>query len=157
MFEDMVDVLIYLYENYMDGEAPPANPGVLKEELTQAGFPILKIEKALDWLNELTTTVNSAIDTDSFRPSLRIYTERECCGLSVEARGLLLSLEQIGILDPMSRELVIDRALALDISSLAMEDLKWIVLLVLMNRPGKELAFTKMEDMVYNDAPVLLH
>ena len=39
MFEDVVEVLIYLYENYMDGETPPPNdPNELKDELTQAGF-----------------------------------------------------------------------------------------------------------------------
>ncbi len=54
----------------------------------------------------------------------------------------MLFLEQNGILDPASRELVIDRALALDTPALTVEELKWIVLLVLMNRPGREAAFT---------------
>jgi len=109
------------------------------------------------WLNELADTVGSAEDTQHTRPSIRIYTERECRSLDLEARGLLLFLEQNGILDPMSRELVVERALALDSPTLTVEELKWIVLLVLMNRPGKELAFTQMEDMVYNSEPVLLH
>jgi Smg protein len=29
--------------------------------------------------------------------------------------------------------------------------------LVLMNQPGQEAAFARMEDMVYNEAPVFLH
>jgi len=32
-----------------------------------------------------------------------------------------------------------------------------MVLLVLMNRPGREAAFTQMEDLVYNNEPGLLH
>ena len=38
MYENMVDVLIYLYENYMDGESqPPTDQGALEHELTEAG------------------------------------------------------------------------------------------------------------------------
>ena len=158
MFEDMVDVLIYLYENYMDGETPPpADQGELKEELTQAGFSTREIDKALAWLDELADTVTSADDTNNVDHGIRIYTDQECRHLDAASRGLLLFLEQNGILDSASRELVVERALALDTQALTVDELKWIVLLVLMNRPGKEAAFTQMEDMVYNSAPSVLH
>jgi len=68
-----------------------------------------------------------------------------------------LFLEQSGILDPVSRELVIDRVLAIDHAGVSVDELKWVVLLVLMNRPGREAAFTQMEDLVYNNEPGLLH
>jgi Smg protein len=158
MYADMVDVLIYLYENYMDGDTPPpADQHELKEELTEAGFSTGEIDKALVWLDELADTVGTSDEGACAGRSVRIYTEQECRRLDVEARGLLLFLEHNGILDPISRELVVERALALDTSALTVEELKWIVLLVLMNRPGKEAAFSQMEDMVYNSEPVLLH
>ncbi len=158
MFEDMVDVLIYLYENYMDGETPPpADQNELKEELTQAGFSLDEVDKALIWLDELAETVGEGDDYAHREHAMRIYTDDECGRLDAESRGLLLFLEQNGILDPISREHVVDRAMALDTRDLSVEELKWIVLLVLMNRPGKEAAFTQMEDMVYNTAPDLLH
>ena len=71
--------------------------------------------------------------------------------------GLLIFLEQNDILDAESRELVIDRALALDATIVGEEELKWIVLLVLINQPGREIAFAQMEDMVYNSQPVYIH
>jgi Smg protein len=37
------------------------------------------------------------------------------------------------------------------------DELKWVVLLVLMNRPGHEDAFSQMEDLVYNDVPAVIH
>jgi Smg protein len=158
MPEDMVDVLIYLYENYMDGESPPpADQNELKEELTEAGFSADEIEKALVWLDELADTVSSTELAHNARYAVRVYTERECRQLDTEIRGMLLFLEQNGILDSASRELVIERALALDTPALSVEELKWIVLLVLMNRPGREAAFTQMEDMVYNAVPAMLH
>jgi Smg protein len=158
MYEDMVDVLIYLYENYMDGDAPPpADQHELKEELTQAGFATGDIDKALVWLDELADTAEEQAQHSGGTRSMRIYTERECERLDLEVRGLLLFLELGGILDPVSRELVVDRALALDTPLLTVDTLKWIVLLVLMNRPGRETAFARMEEMVYNSEPTLLH
>jgi Smg protein len=158
MFEDMFDVLIYLYENYMDGDSPPpVDQHELKEELTQAGFSGPEVEKALVWLDELADNATDADEAPVAGQAIRVYTPRECDRLDTEARGLLLFLEQNGILDPVSRELVVERALALDAKALSVEELKWIVLLVLMNRPGKEAAFNQMEDMVYNSAPEFLH
>jgi Smg protein len=154
----MVDVLIYLYENYMDGESqPPTDQGELEDELSQAGFSNAEIQKALRWLDELA----AGVDTPQYHPhtggAMRIYSEAETSKLDIEARGLLLFLEQNGILDPVSRELVIDRVLAIDHTNVSVDEVKWVVLLVLMNRPGQEAAFTQMEDLVYNDDPASIH
>jgi Smg protein len=159
MYENMVDVLIYLYENYMDGESqPPADQGELEHELSEAGFTNREIEKALRWLDELAEGVDRPQYHPSTRQAMRIYAEFERSKLDVEARGLLLFLEQSGILDPVSRELVVDRVLAIDHGGVSVDELKWVVLLVLMNRPGMEAAFTQMEDLVYHDdEPVSIH
>lgn len=158
MYENMVDVLIYLYENYMDGESqPPTDQGELENELSQAGFTNAEIEKALRWLDELAAGAEVPQYPAHAGGSIRIYGEVESAKLDVEARGLLLFLEQNGILDPASRELVIDRVLAIDHAGVSVDELKWVVLLVLMNRPGREAAFTQMEDLVYNDEPGMIH
>jgi len=89
--------------------------------------------------------------------AMRIYTTEEHSRLDVECRGLLLFLEQTSILDPANRELVIERAVALDARQISVEELKWVVLMVLINQPGQESAFAQMEDLVYDDIPVYLH
>ncbi len=158
VYENMVDVLIYLYENYLDGEGqPPIDQSELEDELSQAGFTNAEIGKALRWLDELAAGVNTPQYHDHTIGSIRVYSDAECQKLDVEARGLILFLEQNGILDPVSRELVVDRVLAIDHATVAVDELKWVVLLVLMNRPGREDAFTQMEDLVYNDEPAYLH
>ena len=54
MNENVIDVLIYIYENYMDGEeSVPTDQIILEEELVQAGFPQGEIKKAFNWLDEL--------------------------------------------------------------------------------------------------------
>lgn len=158
MNESMVDVLIYLYENYMDGEGhPPIDQDELEEELSQAGFAGDDVRKALDWLDDLA----AGLDIPSYhRPaggSMRIYNDAECARLDPAAQGLLLFLEQKGILEPVSRELVIDRVLAIDHADVSVDEVKWVVLLVLLNRPGQEVAFYQMEDLVYSDVHAYLH
>ncbi|MES9902548.1 MAG: DUF494 domain-containing protein [Sedimenticola sp.] len=158
MNENVVDILIYLFENYMDSEQiPHSDQEQLHDELMQAGFPEQEVEKAFQWIDELALRQG----TQDFRPhtehSLRIYTDEEMARLDIDCRGLLLFLEQNGILDQAGRELVIDRAIALDTHTIGVDDLKWVALMVLINQPGQESAFAQMEDLVYNDIPVYLH
>jgi Smg protein len=45
---------------------------------------------------------------------------------------------------------VIDRLLALDTDELDLEQVKWVVLMVLSSQPGQELAYSRMEDLVFD-------
>ena len=55
--ENVIDVLIYIYETYMDGDQPvPADHVLMQEELLEAGFKQGEIKKAFDWLDELAWT-----------------------------------------------------------------------------------------------------
>jgi Smg protein len=88
--------------------------------------------------------------------SFRIFSaqEKEC--LDVECQNLLMHLERTGILNSVNRELVLDRAIALE-ESLTLDKLKWIVLIVLLNQPDEELALARMEDMIYDLLPTYVH
>ncbi|MEY4195413.1 MAG: hypothetical protein RLZZ226_1781, partial [Pseudomonadota bacterium] len=77
--------------------------------------------------------------------------------LDTECRGLLLFLEQSGILTPACREIVLDRVLDFDEEVISMENLKWIVLMVLFSQPDQEQAFARMETLVYDNQPNYLH
>ena len=111
----------------------------------------------MTWLDELASRMASTEDPPRGIDAMRIYTDTECRKLDLDARGMLLFLEQSGILDALSRELVVDRALAIDQNAVSVDELKWIVLLVLLNRPGRESALSQMEDLIYGDQPVYLH
>jgi Smg protein len=47
--------------------------------------------------------------------------------------------------------------MALDVKSIDVEQLKWIVLMVLFNLPGYENAYFSMEDLVNDSAYSALH
>ena len=80
-----------------------------------------------------------------------MFAALEQARLDTDCRGYLVHLEQVGILSPTQRELVIDRLMALDGDEIDIEKLKWVVLMVLFSQPGQETAFSRMEDLVFED------
>ena len=156
MKETVLDVLMYLFETFVDSEdEPEPNRNELKEELEQAGFADREIERALDWLDGLNAADGAA--TASRSAALRVYDRVEQERLDPEARGYLLRLEQIGILKPQQRELVIDRLLALDTEEVDVEQTKWVVMMVLFSQPGQQDAYAQMEDLVFAEDSAWLH
>ena len=66
-------------------------------------------------------------------------------------------LEHTGLLDSRSREVIIERIFALDTEEIELEQLKWIILLVLLNQPEQEQAFILVEDLVMGGLAGNLH
>ena len=86
-----------------------------------------------------------------------MYVEQELAKLDRESVGFLMFLEQQGILDAGQRELVLDRVMALDQDELDVDDLKWVVLMVLFNQPGAEAAYAWMENQMFDGDPEPVH
>jgi Smg protein len=157
MKENLFDVLIYLFENYMDsGDDAVPDLDVLTGELLEAGFHKPEINKAFDWLESLAGQ-DLAITELSASTTFRIFSQEEISRLDEECRGLLFFLEQAGILSASNREMVLDRLMALETEEISFEELKWVVLMVLFSQPDKDNAYARMEDFVYEEVPVYLH
>jgi Smg protein len=156
MKETVLDVLMYLFESFVDSDdEPEPNRNELKEELERAGFGDREIERALDWLDGLNAT--EAASTAPRSAAMRVYDAAEQERLDTRARGYLLHLEQIGILQPAQRELVIDRLFALDHDEIDVEQTKWVVMMVLFSQPGQQDAYAQMEDLVFADGAAWRH
>jgi Smg protein len=154
MKESMFDVLMYLFENYMeeDTEFDPDQES-LTTELSQAGFPRVEISKAFSWLEGLSDLRDSGsqVPHEAAAGSVRVYSGPEMDKIDRESRGFLLFMEQSGVLDSVSRELVIDRLMALEVDEISIEQLKWVILMVMFNRPGQEHAYALLEDVVFDE------
>lgn len=157
----MFDVLMYLFETYIHNEAEMSvDQDKLTDDLTLAGFQRQDIYNALNWLEKLADLQDGdaapfLIDADP--RALRIYTEEEILLLDTGCRGFLLFLEQIQVLNFETREMVIDRVMALDTTEFDLEDLKWVVLMVLFNIPGGEEAYQQMEELLFEVNDGYLH
>ena len=143
----MFEVLVYVYENYWQGDACPELPR-LGRKLSAAGFDAEEIQEALVWLDGLNVaahgtqisfpakvpgagsdTAQPAIEPQSVN-SLRIYSVAEQIHLGAESLGFVSFLETSGVLPPHMREIVIDRAMAAQGDPVTLDDLKIIVLMV---------------------------
>ncbi len=157
MKEDIFDVLIYLFENYLADEIESyADANVIANELINAGFQQNEINKAFDWLESLSDFKDNSPISNS-PTSFRIYNDQEKNVLDYECQNLLLFLETNQILTPDNREIVIDRAMALKNENLTLEKLKWLVLMILLSQSEDDHAFSRMEDIVYDMVPDTLH
>jgi Smg protein len=153
MKETILDVLLYLFENYFyDDPDAVRDRDSLQAGLIQAGFSPSEISKAFDWLEELANQRPTLAEPRANGP-VRVYVEAELDRLDRECLGFLMFLEQHGVLDADQRELVLDRAMALDQEEVDLDDLKWVVLMVLFNQPGAEAAFAWMENQMFGDDP----
>jgi Smg protein len=159
MKESVLDVLMYLFEHHFDEDADMnQDRETLELELVEAGFPRLEVSKAFTWLEGLAAEDQGIeIIAAARTPSVRVLATDEAERFDLECRSFLLSLEQAGVLDTTTRELVIDRVMALETRTIDVEQLKWVVLMVLFNQPGKESMFSWMEDFVVDREACRLH
>lgn len=155
----MFEILMFLFENYMDaGVALKMDNETILVELEKVGFDRFEINRALHWLDGLIQFQTSVISGPEFTTrAIRHYLPEEAERLGVSGRGLLLYLEQIGILDPLSREIAIDRVMALDSREVDLGRIKWVILMVLFNQPDKKSALTLMQEMILADALGVIH
>ena len=159
MKENKLDVLIYLFQNYMfDDEQEEPDQQTLSIELAQAGFDRQLIDQAFDWLENLAQhCAEDATLPCSGAGGMRLYRSGELRRLSTEARGLLLSLEQCGVLNPATRELVVAQFLELDLEGADLDQLKWVIIMVLSNYNGAEGLSDQTEQLVMDGVSACLH
>jgi Smg protein len=124
----MFDVLVYLYENYWRPDACPDHRQ-LSRKLSAAGFEREEIQEALRWLDGLAVSAEANV-ASQHASSHRIYTDAERELLGDESIGFIRFLESAGVLPPAMREMVVDRATAVGVGPMDLDDVKVIVLMV---------------------------
>lgn len=136
----MFEVLVYLYETYYRPDACP-EPEALVKKLSAIGFEEDEIAKALGWLTDLAETNHEFADKypqqTAFSFGIRFYAQQEIDVLGIAAIGFIQFLESAKMLNPVQREIVIERALTVSETPVPLDKLKVIVLMVLWSQ-GKE-------------------
>jgi Smg protein len=149
----MIDVLVFLFENYFDINTHPG-PDTLVRKLSAAGFDPDEINLALDWLQELKTA--RPVEFVADRRAIRIYTPDEQLKLAPGCLDFIVFLEGAGVISPPLRELILDRALGLQDDQVALEKLKIIVLMVLWSQ-DQDLEPLIIEELLNPPEDVLVH
>src|SRR5690606_8451642 len=159
----MFDVLVYLYETYYRPDACPESE-VLVKKLSAIGFEEEEITKALGWLTALAQT-NDTFSSDlqphqtAFSFGMRIYVDRETDVIGTAGIGFIQFLESAKLINPVQREIIVERALAAAESPISLDKLKVIVLMVLWSQ-GKEPDGLFLDELFLDEddgSPRMLH
>ena len=159
----MFDILVYLYETYYRPDACP-EPVALAKKLSDIGFEEEDISDALDWLSDLSAMTQEGfsmvVEPDYVSTGMRFYVEEELNELGVAAIGFIQFLESAKVINAVQREIVIERALAVDESPISLAKLKVIVLMMLWSQ-GKEPDALMFDDLFSTEdevpVPRMLH
>ena len=152
----MFEILVYLYETYYRPDACP-DAGTLAKKLSAAGFEGDEINSALSWLSGLATVTQTTVPVAyAESSSFRVYVDQEYERLGAESIGFLSFLESAGVLNPLLREVVIERALATEERPVSLESLKVIILMVFWSQ-GEEPDALILEELLEDGVPRQMH
>lgn len=149
----MIDILVYLFENYYDFSSHPTSDA-LARKLSAVGFDDSEISMALVWLTGLKEARVAEFTSD--RRSTRVYSAEEVSKLGCECLGFVFFLESAGVITPALRELIVERGMMLEDSPVPLSKFKIIVLMVLWSRE-QDLEPLIVEELLYDVAPELAH
>jgi Smg protein len=150
---------MYLFDSHEDDDGDiAADQDEIRAELLAAGFRDLEVTKAFQWIEALAgQQAETGAMAATGRQSMRLFTPAELERLDTHSRGYLLSLERSGVINAGDRELIIDRVMALEADDFTFAQLKWVILMVLLNQPGGESRLPWMEDVVLDDRGIATH
>lgn len=164
----MFDILVYLYETYYRPDTCPDSIALAKK-LSAVGFDDDEIIAAIDWLRGLADITNRLAVDNVDEPidasilvlsqGFRVYTEEESSILGPEAIGYLHYLQDNKMLDAQQREVLVERAMAVDEAPLSLSKFKVIVLMILWSQ-GRESEMMMFDELLLAEGeidPRLLH
>ena len=145
----MVDILIFVYENFFASGIYPTH-SVLQNRLFAAGFREDEVEETLAWLENISPLPPAERDP---APSTHAVCQRsldtaEFERIGAAGWGFLAFLENNEILTAAQRELILSGVMSLDEPEVDLERLKLIVLMVLW-RQGYSLDALLVEELIH--------
>lgn len=150
----MFEILVYLYETYNYSDACP-EPQALAKKLSAVGFDDDEISEAIDWLGVLANTDTNYLKQSDIT-SFRVYTAQELAWIGLKAVGFIQFLESAKLIDSQQREIIIDRALAVEETPITIDKLKIIVLMMLWSQ-GKEPDLFIFDELLLSDEQIKPH
>ena len=159
MTENVLKLLRYLMERHAEGDFELCDEDLeVLDELESSGFDPDLAERMFSWFTSLNALQNAEKHhTNKNSDAIRIFNPEECEHLVPSVRGFLLFLEQVGILNPVSRERVINRLMAADDVTIGLDHAKMMALFVLYNEEDNKEAFHCMESLLLTQAQGGLH
>lgn len=149
----MFEIIVYLFERYIHENCDDyTDPTSISHELEEAGFSEKDIVNAFLWLDGLAKHRETSEHlNESLIPGLRVYSSEEQRKLDSETMGFLMFLEQSNIINLKMRELILDRAMAIEAPVVALDEVKWIALILLFCQSDEKHDLQWLENLILTE------
>jgi uncharacterized protein Smg (DUF494 family) len=139
MSERIVEILNYIIDEIQSSEIMLKKLDQISTELYHKGYTEDEISSAFSLLFE-----KIKLNLDDFKKttrktlphSFRVLHNVERLIISPQAYGYLIQLRELGLIDEMEMEHVIEKSLTIGISTVSLEDIKAIVASLIFNSEG---------------------
>jgi len=161
MNTEVLDILMYLFDIYMDDiHSNQPSEEDIRNELASIGFHHSTVDHAFDWLDELSFLPDDIDHIETLYGQTqyngtRIFNHFELEKFNHQAQGLLLELVELEVISISQRELIIEKALSLNVVHINQEQIKLIILMVLYNLSDSVESYTWIQDHLYADMPTI--
>ena len=143
----MVDILIYMYENFFGSGIYPAHED-LQHRLFAAGFRAPEVKETLDWLDHVNHAEPFPLPLGHSPLASRYLDPTELERLGQEGWEFLAFLESNGILSGGQREMILTGMMSLTDPEMDLDQLKLMVLMVLW-RQGDTMNALMVEELIH--------
>jgi len=131
---ERVLAIVTIIAQYVMTDREQLTESEIVEELMAEGFDAEEIDAAFRWMEGLSLHPREQDGKPLLIPTHRVFTLEEVWGMSAEARGFLMRLRTLGILDDEAEEEIIERSLQVAEDEVSLKEVKVLTALVLFAR-----------------------
>jgi len=139
MSERVVEILSYIIDEIQSSKSMIRKLDRISTELYHKGYTEDEISSAFSLLfDKIRLNFDDFIKTtrNTLPHSFRVLHDVERLIISPQAYGYLIQLRELGLIDEMEMENVIEKSLTMGISTVSLEDVKAIVASLIFNSEG---------------------
>jgi len=126
------------------------------EQLLEYGFEAEEIDAAFSWMEDRSLPADTSTPPAMALAAQRIFSAQEKRALSLEARGFLIRLRNLGLLDTGTEEEIIQSALELVEDEVSLEEIRHLAALLIFSRSQYDLR-REVDCILEDDWSTLYH
>ncbi len=142
MHERVLAIVNLIAKYVLGAEGAPINEQELVAELMSKGFDAQEINDAFSWMEssalDQTERQQSTLALDSASATMRMFTVEECRLIDTEARGFLIRLRSMGLINNDIEEELIDRIVAAAEEPVSLQEMKILTALALLAKNSNQ-------------------
>lgn len=133
LFRERILAIVSLIAQYAMEDRDLLSDTEIVEELLAVGFAEEEIDAAFGWVETLTLQPAAQPSLSDDGSPRRVFSRLEMRQLSCECRGFLGRMRELGIIDDLVQEEIIDKAMQAD-EALTLQEMKMITALTIFAR-----------------------